>query len=632
MTTNPILLIAPYDDLKNTAVEVVNEYNLQVDIVQGDLGDGAKIAKNAEKSGTEVIISRGGTYQLIKNAVNIPVIEIQVNAFDILKVLESLLDYKGPIGIVGYENVVFGIDTLSQVLGINLVPVIFKKESEAPFQVAEVASKGVTEFVGDTIGIKTVKELGFKGRLIESGKEAVLSAIYEADRVLKIRREERARAERFKIIVDFIHDGVIAVDKEGYITIFNKTAADIFNRNDNLTGKHISEVIENTRLPDVLKDSEPQLGQIQKVGDTIIATNRVPIIVDGKVEGAVATFQDVTQIQKIEQKIRRELQHKGLVAKYTFDDIIHKSQQMDELIQRAKKYAKLDSATVLILGETGTGKELFAHSIHNESPRANGPFVAINCAALPENLLESELFGYAEGAFTGARRGGKMGLFEMAHKGTIFLDEIGDMPLNLQSRLLRVIQEKEVMRIGDDRVIPVDVRIIASTNRNLEEDVKQGLFRKDLFYRLDILKLEIPPLRERKEDILPLADLFIERYSLRLAKKIRGLDERAIETLEKLDYPGNVRELKSMIERAVAFTESDYIKKEDLGIPKQKLEKPKPPYIADIFKEDLTLKEIEIIAIKEALAKTQNNVSKAAKLLGVDRTTIWRKLKESDLT
>jgi transcriptional regulator with PAS, ATPase and Fis domain len=304
---------------------------------------------------------------------------------------------------------------------------------------------------------------------------------------------------------------------------------------------------------------------------------------------------------------------------------------MEDLICRARKYAELDSTTVLILGETGTGKELFAHSIHNESPRAKGPFVAINCAALPENLLESELFGYAEGAFTGARRGGKIGLFEMAHMGTIFLDEIGDMPLNLQSRLLRVIQEKEVMRIGDDRVIPVDVRIIASTNRNLEEDIEKGAFRRDLFYRLNVLKLIIPPLRERKEDIPLLVDLFVEKYSSRLGKKVNGITQKARDLLMNLDYSGNVRELKGVIERAVAFAESEYIKEADLGISNQAA-KQNDAISRDIFKGNFTLKEIEIMAIREALAKTRNNISEAARLLGVDRTTIWRKIKESGLT
>lgn len=620
---NSILLIAPYEDLKETAEEVIREKSFEVDIVFGNLYNGAAIAKEAEKNGVEVIITRGGTYQIARYAVDIPVVEIQVNAFDILRAFKNLLYYRGPIGIVGHENVVFGTDTLIDVLKLDLYEVIFKSGDDAPRRVFEVAARGIKKFVGDAIGIKTVRDMGLEGYLIQSGREAVLSSIEEAYRVVKARKYERARAERFKIIMDFIHDGIIAVDDKGDITIFNKTAQNIFNTNEVLTGRNITEVIENTKLLNVLKTGVPQIGELQQVGDVAIATNRVPVIVDGRIHGAVATFQDVTQIQKMEQKIRRGLHSKGLSAKYSFEDIIYKSKSMGDTIEQAQKYAKLNSTTVLILGETGTGKELLAHSIHNASPRANGPFVAINCAALPENLLESELFGYAEGAFTGARKGGKMGLFELSHTGTIFLDEIGDMPLNLQSRLLRVLQEKEVMRIGDDRIIPVDVRIIAATNKDLKEDAEKGKFRTDLFYRLNILTLTIPPLRHRREDIQLLAKVFIGIYSKRIEKQIEGVAQETEVILNSLDYKGNVRELKGLIERAVAFAEDKYIGVKDLGhISYKDCNDETIPY------KGATLKQIESTAIKEALKESDNNISKAAKLLGIDRTTLWRKMKE----
>jgi transcriptional regulator with PAS, ATPase and Fis domain len=413
--------------------------------------------------------------------------------------------------------------------------------------------------------------------------------------------------------MDFIHDGIIAVNEKGSISIFNKTAEKIFNKTGKFIGKHISNIIDATGLPEVLKTGKAHLGELQQVGKIVIATNRVPIIVDGHIKGAVATFQDVTQIQRMERKIRRELHQKGLIAKYNFDDITYKSKIMKDTIGKAQKYARLDATTVLILGETGTGKELFAHSIHNNSPRAKGPFVAINCAALPESLLESELFGYAEGAFTGARKGGKVGLFEMAHRGTIFLDEIGEMPLNLQSRLLRVIQEKEVMKVGDDRVIPVDVRIIASTNRDLVKNIESGKFRKDLFYRLNVLTLKIPPLRERKEDIITLVEIFIAEFSEKTEKAIKGLTEEAYKFLLELDYPGNVRELKGIIERAVAFSDGKYIDINDLGVFNNTAIKDKNT-IKSNFQPGLTLNEIETLAIIETLKYTKNNITKAAKL------------------
>lgn len=611
--------------MKETAEKIIKENGLNVDVVHGNLSNGVKIAKEAEKNGVEVIITRGGTFQEIKQAVEIPVVEIQVTAFDILRAFKDLLHYKDPIGIVGYGNVVFGIETLTEVLGLNLYKVVFKSEDEAPRQVFQVASMGVKEFVGDAIGIKTVRDMGLRGHLIISGREAIMSAIDEAMRALRIRREERAKAKRFSIIMDFISDGIVAVDDKGEVTLFNKMAEQIFDKAESPVGRHADEVFQDTRLLEVLKTGKPKIGELLHVGDTAIASNGFPVVVDNKVIGVVATYQDVTQIQKLEQKIRRELYQKGLVAKYSFSDIVFKSSVMEETVAKAKKYAKLGSTTVLILGETGTGKELFAHSIHNASPRAKRPFVAINCAALPENLLESELFGYAEGAFTGARKGGKMGLFEVAHTGTIFLDEIGDMPLNLQSRLLRVLQEKEVMRIGDDRVIPVDVRIIASTNADLKADVEMGKFRRDLFYRLNILTLTVPPLRERKEDILLLAQNFIERYSKKIGKNIRGLTEETQDFLVHMNFEGNIRELKGIIERAMAFADGSYIGVKDLGDIKINVKG-----AINHSYSGMTLKEIETLAVKEALSASGGSISKAASLLGVDRTTIWRKMKEME--
>ncbi|MGI6424651.1 MAG: sigma-54 interaction domain-containing protein [Tepidanaerobacteraceae bacterium] len=250
--------------------------------------------------------------------------------------------------------------------------------------------------------------------------------------------------------------------------------------------------------------------------------------------------------------MRRELYLKGHVAQHTFEDIITCSSIMEKAISEARQFAQAEAA-VVITGETGTGKELFAQSIHNTSQRKGGHFVAVNCAAVPENLLESELFGYEEGAFTGARRGGKKGLFELAHDGTIFLDEIGELPLKLQARLLRVLQEKAVIRVGGDRVIPINVRIIAATHRNLEASVKNGTFRQDLYYRLNVLRLSLPPLRERKDDIPLLIDRLLEKICNKTAKKPPLLSDAVLKIFCSYHWPGNVRELQNILERLVVL-------------------------------------------------------------------------------
>lgn len=621
-----IVLIAPYRDLLETAITVKKDLNVDIELELGDLSEGVKVAREWEKKGVDIIISRGGTYQLIKESVSVPVVEIKVSAFDILRQFKGLIGCKEIIGVAGYKNVIYGCEVIGEILDLNLIKVVIEKEEEGLRQVAAAKEKGVSLIIGDTIGAYSAKRLGLKSRLITSGKEAVAAAVSESFRLAQALKAEKEKAEQIRTIVDFVHDGIIAIDKEGRVSIYNRMAEKIFKRPPaEAVGRKVETVVPNTRLYEVIETGKPQIGELQEVLGTMITTNRVPIVVGNEVVGAVATFQDVTMLQKVEQKIRRQLADRGLVAMYTFDDIIYSSEKMKDVVNQAKKYALLDS-TVLIFGETGTGKELFAQSIHNASRRKNGPFVAINCAALPENLLESELFGYAEGAFTGARKGGKAGLFELAHGGTIFLDEIGEMPPGLQSKLLRVIQERRVMRIGDDRLIPVDVRIICATNRELVEMIKQGKFRVDLFYRINVLQINIPPLRERKEDLDVLVPHFIKKYSLGCGKYINGLTSRAMDFLKTFNFPGNVRELESIIERACALCEGTLIDVGDIRFYQREESDVMPKMESHDIKP---LEEIEREYIAKAIRLAGGNLSEAARKLGVNRTTLWRKLKEN---
>nr|WP_255711468.1 sigma 54-interacting transcriptional regulator [Pelosinus baikalensis] len=329
----------------------------------------------------------------------------------------------------------------------------------------------------------------------------------------------------------------------------------------------------------------------------------------------------------MEARIRNELITRKFIAKYHFTDLLGVSPQMIEIKRIAQEMSLID-ATVLISGESGTGKELFAQSIHNESQRKNGPFVAVNCAALPQNLLESELFGYVEGAFTGATKKGKPGLFEMAHTGTIFLDEISEMDKYAQSRLLRVLQEKQVMRLGDDKYIPVDMRIIAATNKNLAGLIKEGQFRQDLFYRLKVLTMTLPALRNRKNDIQYLAHHFLEYYKRRHFKQL-DISDSGYNYLSGYSWPGNVRELKYFIERLVVIASEKWIT-EDV-IKKYWHDREDETELPSIVSDDLPVDNAPLPSedkrIADALAQCHSNITRAAKLLGMDRSTLYRKLK-----
>lgn len=621
-----IVFIAPFENLARIARKVIEmkKYD-NIEVIVGDLSEGVIVAKKAVEDGANVVVSRGGTYTMIKNVVNIPVVQLTTTSFDLLRGFKELLNYKGKIGVAGYKNIIFGCDVIGKLLNLDVVKIEIDKQEKAEELLRRHIDGGVEVFVGDTIGSSMAKRLKRKSYIIESGIESVIYAMQEARRILKGLRVEKEKAERFKTIVNFIDDGIISIDDKGMITMFNSVAEKIFGISEQDTiGRRVEEVIKNTKLGEVLKSGEIQLGEIQDISKSKIATNRIPIVVDDKITGVVATFQDVTKIQNLEHQIRVKLQKKGFVAKYSFEDIVHKSQTMKECIEKAKTYSEYDSP-VLILGQSGVGKELFAQSIHNNCSRKNGPFVAINCGALPPNLIESELFGYVEGAFTSASKGGKAGVFELAHGGTIFLDEIGEMPLDLQSRFLRVIQEREVMRIGDDKVIPIDVRIITATNRNLKDMINEGKFREDLYYRINILSFLVPPLNDRKGDVIELSKFFINKYSGKYSKNIKGISQEVDNYLKRYNFKGNVRELEGIIERAVVLCNTKMIELKDVNQERMNdigVENTKK----DVnIKDYRSLKEIEDEYIDEVIEHCNGNLSEASKILKINRTTLWRR-------
>ena len=350
-------------------------------------------------------------------------------------------------------------------------------------------------------------------------------------------RDLFVKNEELDTIINSSKEGFLFIDNEENISFCNSAFKNIFNIRADIKGKNMKAVLDKQVVKMFSKDAIKD--DILEISGKYINVNKLIVKSLGENIGFCFNIQEVTYIKQLEQNLSRKLKNKGLVAKYNFGSMITNSTRMKECINLAKKISCSD-LTVLITGESGTGKEVLAQSIHNASDRSKQPFVAINCAALPESLLESELFGYEGGAFTGALKEGKIGLFEQAHNGTIFLDEIGDMPLSLQTRMLRVIQERQVMRIGSQSIVDINVRIIAATHRNLMQMIDKGEFREDLFYRLNVLPINIPPLRERREDIL----LFLSSYLN--ARKDLKLSGEVRELLLNYSWPGNIRELKNV--------------------------------------------------------------------------------------
>ena len=413
-----------------------------------------------------------------------------------------------------------------------------------------------------------------------------------------------ARSEE---IFQRIKEAVIAVDNTGLVTMINMSAETLYGfSKKEVLGKPLELYLPNRPLVKLIKGIKLDDNERKKVNT---------ISLDGQIIGA-CEIQDNLDGSILKNKMRIPLNY------FSFEDIIGISTIMLSVKETASKISKSESS-VLIRGESGTGKELFAQAIHTNSKRSKGPFRAINCAAIPENLLESELFGYEEGAFTGANRKGKPGKFELTDGGTLFLDEIGDIPLHLQAKMLRVLETRLIERVGGNDIIPINVRLITATNRNLEEMIANGTFREDLYYRINVIPLNIPPLRDREEDILVLAKRFITKYNELLGKKIIGLSKEVENLFEIYSWPGNVRELENCIEYAVNFESGSKITINN--IPEKILGK----NAAAGQGIRLTLKEIEDRYIKSVMAQFPEDKAQAAEILGIDVSTLYRKIKKS---
>jgi transcriptional regulator with PAS, ATPase and Fis domain len=450
-------------------------------------------------------------------------------------------------------------------------------------------------------------------------------------------------------IISLAGERIVVVDREGIILYINAAYCEFLGTTvEKAIGKPVQEVIENSRMHIVAKTGQKELAALHPINGSDMIANRYPLIIDGELVGAVGTvmFRNPEDWLLYKNKIQHLVEEvnyyktkaeKKIKSKYYFSDLIGNSPSFTAVKKLAERVSNSQSA-VLLLGESGTGKELYASAIHNNSTRASFPYVPINCASIPEHLLESELFGYDDGAFTGAKKGGKKGQFQIANRGTIFLDEIGDMPLAMQSKLLRVLQEREILPVGAQKSIPVDVRIIAATHRNLEKMVEEGTFRQDLYYRLNVIKIEIPPLRERNGDIELISIKLLEKLERKFYRSGIKLSAEVVERLNQHKWQGNIRELEDVLERSINVLDGDIIEiahlplylrdYETISVPKMSNVK-ESINVADMPIQSLkdTLAQVEKQAILNALSIANGNKLEAARLLEVGKTKFYEKCK-----
>jgi transcriptional regulator with PAS, ATPase and Fis domain len=618
-----IAVISPSSTLTSVMRGILEQRGLSLVVVEAAQHDATLKARQLIDSGVSVIISRGRTASVLREHLRVPIVEVKHTFFDCINAYSKAQQVSDKVAFLatseGYATILEKARPFMPQVSICLIdPLGSNQATEA--QLDRLQAEGIEVAIGGLSSRGAVMARGMRYIMSEADPDAADEAIDEALHLLQIVEERRlkrvelqSRYEMIQSILNCVSEGIFSVDSQRTVTNMNSVATAYLGSVQ--IGDSIDGLLAQDYFGQVLGSGRPVRGALITLGRLSLTLSIAPITLDSQVIGAVATLQNQTEITAIERKMRRQLARQHLAEK-TFDHIIGSSPALAKAKRLAQTYAAVDS-TVMIEGETGTGKELFAQSIHNASRRKHGPFVAINCAAFAPGVLESELFGYVKGAFTGALNEGKAGVFELAHTGTIFLDEINETSTDIQVKLLRTLQERKVVRIGDDKVTPIDIRIITASNKNLEHRVAQGLFREDFYYRICVLKLHLPALRERRADIPELVRHLLRSLPLPTPEP----DEALLQRLSLYTWPGNIRQLGNIVERLAVMSQGRAFAQ---------------PWLEDVL-EDLSSTapvaegaplQSELALLHEVLASVRGNREEAARRLQISTTTLWRRMKK----
>ncbi len=635
----PRILAIGFLRLKQLLYELAPEYALRsrVDVVDRGFDEAlAEIESRRASEGVDVLVAAGLHGDFLRSRTDLPVVMVKVGGFGLMLALAHARSLSSRIALVSFGTERDEVEQFSRGFGLDIEQRSYRSETDAAACVRELRDAGIEVVVAPGMVLDHAEKLGMRGVLLYS-HDAVRAALDDAVEIARAARIAAAKRERLNTILEQLRDGVVAVDEAERIEAVNPPMQRLLGRTrQQLLGRVLGDVAPEFTLARTLRDGVEQAEDIVRFGAQTLVISRTPIVERGVRTGAVLSCQDPAAIQRVDRSLRARARPAPTVTRWRLSDLIGDSAAMRRAREQAGRFAR-GEATVLIEGESGTGKELFAQGIHAASRRRAQPFVAINCAAFPESLLESELFGYEEGAFTGARKAGKPGLFEAAHTGTLFLDEIGDMPVSLQTRLLRVLQEREILRVGATEPTPVDVRVVAATHRDLASRIEAGLFRRDLYYRLNILRLELPSLRERREDLPALASHLLDKALARAGTPasareplLRGL-LRLLGEAGDYAWPGNVRELENLCERVAGAVGDDA-----QGLDPRLLHELLPELAragptaapggpAAPLARRRAQSELELI--RRVLDECAGNQAQACARLGISRSTLWRRLR-----